>query len=351
MTATRPQELFVYGTLRKGEMRSMLLERCRLIGVVRVPGILHMTSFGYPAAVFNGASSPGIQGEVYRLPDRSEDFMKEIDRAEGTDEGLFSRTVVCGGGNFFHAYEAGPALQEEIKSAETIRNGNWFFGPSLSRTDPFSFAVGFEDIHKLYYRMKHEEGEEKAVFLEGDFPVLVTCPHSTAHTRMGKLKRHEFYTAALGTIAHSALGCHCLYACREQETDPNYYDDCDFKTVVGEILSEKKIRLVVDLHGTGNERAEDLFPGVGIEREFLLGNPDILDMFYASAKEHGIVAGASGVFSAARQMTVAKFAAVRFSVPAIQIEMSDRLRMPETREKEFRKVLDFLPAFIGKVSG
>ena len=351
MTATRPRKLFVYGTLRKGEARSGLLKQCRLIGVVRVPGVLYMTSFGYPSAVFDGTSSPGIQGEVYRLPEDFEDFMREIDRAEGTDEGIFSRTVVRGGGDFFQTYEAGPALEEETRSAGAIRGGNWFFGPSLSRTNPFSFAVGFEAIQKRYYRMKPEPGEERAVFLEGDVPVLVTCPHSTAHTRMGKLKRHEFYTGALGTIAHSALGCHCLYANREQETDPNYYDDCDFKTVVGKILAEKEIRLVVDLHGTGNERPEDLFPGVGKEREFLLGNPDILDMFYVSAKEHGIVAGNPGVFPAARQMTVAKFAATQFSVPAIQIEISDRLRMPQTREEEFRKLLKFLPGFIGKTRG
>ena len=110
-----------------------------------------------------------------------------------------------------------------------------------------------------------------------------------------------------------------------------------------------KIDLVVDIHGTGNERPEDLFPGVGTEREFLLSAPDVLDKFYLTAEEHGIAAGSAGIFPAARQMTVAKFAANRFLVPAIQIEISDRLRMPWRREKEFRRLLGFLLGFLEKV--
>ena len=125
--------------------------------------------------------------------------------------------------------------------------------------------------------------------------------------------------------------------------------DCGFKITLGKILSEAKIDLVVDIHGTGNERPEDLFPGVGTGKEFLLSAPDVLDKFYLTAEEHGIAAGGAGIFPAARQMTVAKFVANRFSVPAIQIEISDRLRMPWRREKEFRRLIGFLLGFVEKV--
>ena len=50
-------------------------------------------------------------------------------------------------------------------------------------------------------------------------------------------------------------------------------------------------------------------------------------------------------------MTVAKFAARRFSVPAIQVEISDRLRMPKVREEEFRNLVGFLLEFVGKTCG
>ena len=348
MTESKPGKLFVYGTLRKGGVRSGHLERCRLLRMMRVPGTLYRTPFGYPAAVFDETSSLTIQGELYELPADSGVFIKSVDRLEGIDEKLFSRSVIRCGEEFFYAYEPSPELRRRISDADIIKSGNWFFAPDLRGADPFSFAVGFENIQKQYYRMKSDGRCEENIFLEGGIPVLVTCPHSTAHTRMGKLKRHEFYTAALGAVLHLVLGCHFLYANREQDTDPNYYDDCGFKTTLGKILSEKKIDLVVDIHGTGNERPEDLFPGVGTEKEFLLSSPDVLDNFYMSAREHEIAAGGTDIFPATRQKTVAKFAANRFSVPAIQIEISDRLRMPWRREKEFRRLIRF---FLGFVEG
>ena len=316
---------------------------------MKVPGALYRTPLGYPAAVFDETSSLTVQGELYDLPPDSEVFIRSVDRLEGVDKKLFSRSVIRCEQESFYSYEPGLELRRQISDADIIKSGNWFSGPALCGEDPFSFAVAFENIQKQYYRMKPAGRSEENIFLEGTVPVLVTCPHSTAHTRMGKLKRHEFYTAALGAVLHLVLGCHCLYANREQETDPNYYDDCGFKTALGKILSEAKIDLVVDIHGTGNERPEDLFPGVGTEREFLLSAPDVLDKFYLTAEEHGIAAGGAGIFPAARQMTVAKFVANRFSVPAIQIEISDRLRMPWRREKEFRRLLGFLLGFVEKV--
>ncbi len=348
MTESKPQKLFVYGTLRKGGARSEHLEQCTLLRMMRVPGTLYCTPFGYPAAVFDETSSLTIQGELYELPPDSEDFMKSVNRLEGVDEKLFSRSVIRCEEELFYAYEPGLELGRQIGDADIIENGNWFSGPVLCGEDPFSFALAFENIQKRYYRMRPDSRSEENIFLEGTVPILVTCPHSTAHVRMGKLKRHEFYTAALGAVAHLVLGCHCLYTNREQDTDPNYYDDCDFKVALGKILSETKIHLVVDIHGTGNERPEDLFPGVGTGREFLLSAPEVLDDFYLSAREHGIAAGGADIFPAARQMTVAKFAANRFSVPAIQIEVSDRLRMPWRREEEFRRLIGFFLGFIEK---
>ena len=349
MTESKPEKLFVYGTLRKGGERSGHLKRCKLLRMMRVPGTLYRTPFGYPAAVFDHTSSLTVQGEVYQLPPDSEVFIRNVDSLEGVGEKLFSRSTIHSEEEFFYAYEPGFEVRRRIGDADIIKSGNWFSDSGFRGADPFSFAVGFENIQKQYYRMKPDGRCEENIFLEGTAPVLVTCPHSTAHTRMGKLKRHEFYTAALGAVLHLILGCHCLYANREQETDPNYYDDCGFKTTLGKILSEIRIDLVVDIHGTGNERPEDLFPGVGKGREFLLSAPDVLDKFYLAAEEHGIVAGGGGIFPAARQMTVAKFAANRFSVPAIQIEISDRFRMPWRREEEFRRLIGFFLGFIEKV--
>ena len=77
MTESKPQKLFVYGTLRKGGTRSGHLERCRLLGMMKVPGALYRTPLGYPAAVFDETSSLTVQGELYDLPPDSRSFYQE----------------------------------------------------------------------------------------------------------------------------------------------------------------------------------------------------------------------------------------------------------------------------------
>ena len=173
MTEPKPQKLFVYGTLRKGGARSAHLERCRLLRMMKVPGALYSTPFGYPAAVFDEASSLTVQGELYELPADSGAFIKSTDRLEGVDEKLFSRSVIRLGEEFFYAYEPSPELRRRISDADIIRSGNWFSYHGPRESDPFSFAVGFENIQKQYYRMKSDGRCEENIFLEGTVRFLL----------------------------------------------------------------------------------------------------------------------------------------------------------------------------------
>ncbi|MDE0519263.1 MAG: gamma-glutamylcyclotransferase, partial [Candidatus Dadabacteria bacterium] len=79
MTESKPEKLFVYGTLRKGGIRSGHLERCRLLRMMKVPGILYRTPFGYPVAVFDETSPLAVWGELYELPSDSELFIGSVD--------------------------------------------------------------------------------------------------------------------------------------------------------------------------------------------------------------------------------------------------------------------------------
>ena len=143
MTEAKPEKLFVYGTLRKGGTRSGHLERCRLLRMMKVPGTLYRTPFGYPAAVFDETSSLTVQGELYDLPPDSEVFIRSVDRLEGVDEKLFSRSVIRCEQESFYSYEPGPDLRRWVSDADIIKSGNWFSGPALCGEDPFFFCRCF----------------------------------------------------------------------------------------------------------------------------------------------------------------------------------------------------------------
>lgn len=120
MTLTK---LFVYGTLRPGDVRwPILAPFVRGDGVPdTVAGELYDTGLGYPAAIFGGQST--IVGLTYDLrTDRLGEALAVLDEEEDTVAGLYRRVrVTTGAGTEAWAYAYGTGLE-----LTPIPSGDWF---------------------------------------------------------------------------------------------------------------------------------------------------------------------------------------------------------------------------------
>lgn len=118
-----PHHLFVYGTLRPGEVRWHHLEPFVMGDGVpaTVAGHLFDTGLEYPAAMFHRDGV--IHGRVYELaPDRMEAALEHLDEVEGAVRGLYHRVVVePSSGHRAWAYECG----EEALLARRLDHGDW----------------------------------------------------------------------------------------------------------------------------------------------------------------------------------------------------------------------------------
>jgi len=342
-------KVFVYGTLLQGESRCSFLSDCKLLKTLEIPGTLYDTKSGYPAAVFDERSRNTIAGELY-IMDNPDNKLKELDEAEGVDSDLFKRVKLSYKGVHFFSYEAGKISKQHIQPVNKIEAGNWRRYSSLSFHDPLGFTLNFEDRQKYLYREPASSDSKGSIYITGDLPLLVTAPHATVHKRMSKLKRQEFYTGALSVILHSLTGCHVLYTNRLIESDPNYYDDSPFKAKLGEVVSQNDIKFLLDLHGTDPDRENDIYPGVGINKEFLLGYDNYLNELMNASKLNEITVGRLDVFPAVKQMTVTKYAARKLGVPSMQVEINRKLREPEKSPDDFIKLVKFLKEYIDALS-
>jgi len=341
-------KIFVYGTLQRGEERSGFMRGCKLSEILEVPGRLFDTGRGYPAALFDDESDRAVSGELYTMEDPSS-RIEELDRVEGTLSGLFRRSTIKYTNSEFYSYEAGPLLKETATDENRIMSGSWRTHSSLAFTDPVDFALRFETHLKDSYKEHPGEDSDGIHYIRGHIPVLVTAPHATAHVRMGKLKRQEFYTGALAVLLHSLTGCHALYTGRLSSLDPNYTDESPFKAKLSEIAGRCGLEFQIDIHGTGSERPRDVFPGVGMNSEFLNGRSESLFELSQAAQSNGISLGSLDVFPAAKQMTVTRFSATRLGVPSMQLEINRDLRRPEIAPADFVKLVNFLKEFIGRL--
>ena len=115
--------LFVYGTLRPGDVRWSLLEPFVAdSGVVdTVAGCLFDTGLDYPAAVFGGDGT--IVGRTYLLhADTLDEALVVLDVEEDTVLGLYRRVQISTGHSVrAWAYEYGDGLD-----LTPIESGDWF---------------------------------------------------------------------------------------------------------------------------------------------------------------------------------------------------------------------------------
>ena len=177
----------------------------------------------------------------------------------------------------------------------------------------------------------------------------MTAPHATNHIRMKKFKVFERYTGALSVLLHSLTGSASLYTNSVSISDPNYYDDCDFKEKLGVICKENRRYFLLDIHGTGEEREYDIYPGVGKDKEFLLGHNEYLEDLFITARKYSISCGSLDKFPASKQQTVTKYAATRLGVPSMQLEINRKYRLPENNPEKFLLLVEFLREFLGKI--
>jgi gamma-glutamylcyclotransferase (GGCT)/AIG2-like uncharacterized protein YtfP len=117
--------LFVYGTLRRGDVRWSFLEPYVHDDGVddTVAGALFDTGLGYPAAVFDPLATTTIIGRTYRLvEDRLDVALAVLDEEEDTVLGLYRRVAVTtGSGRDAWAYAYGAGLE-----LTPIESGDWF---------------------------------------------------------------------------------------------------------------------------------------------------------------------------------------------------------------------------------
>lgn len=338
-------KLFVYGTLLQGERRNLHLDRCNLIESIEIPGKLYDTGRGYPAASFDGYSKETVMGEIYAICGDVDKKLRELDDVEGTESGLYKRKSVHNRHRFY-VYETGDLLKKSLTAENRINFGSWRRHGSFALKNPVEFAIRFENSQKHRYREFPPDDSSGITFLRGEIPILVMAPHATRHLRMGRLKYQEKYSGALSVILHSITGSYALYTHWASSLDPNFYDHAPFKSELLKVVKQFGIKFVLDLHGTKNQRSEDIYPGLGNDREFLFGNDFYLYKLEKSAELNGLILGSLNVFPASTQMTVTKFVSRNLGIPAMQIEINERLRHPESNPFEFEKLVKFLTDYI-----
>jgi len=189
------------------------------------------------------------------------------------------------------------------------------------------------------YREPAEDEAARIGVVPGSVPVVLSAPHGAVHTRQGRAKEEEEYTAALAMLVAALTGAHALYARRRSSTDPNWYAEVPYKERLRQIVEEEKVRFVFDLHGMAPHRSIGIALGTMKGRSCPEQRDEIVRLLEASGFRQDAAfpnrLDVDRTFTArglGEQETVTRFASQCLGVPAAQIELHPSLRVVERRE-------------------
>jgi hypothetical protein len=184
--------------------------------------------------------------------------------------------------------------------------------------------------------------------LRGGIPIIVSAPHATMPFREGAFRFSDGGgTGALAMELHVLANVYVIYTQFRSPSDPNFYDDNDYKRALEQLLKETGAWLVLDIHGSSPKRPYDVDLGT-MNGESLNGEGKLPEQLQRVLRHNGISAISTNYFSASKNQTVTRFVAER-RIPAIQLEINSTWLQPAETDlgaHRFAQVLEALTEFV-----
>jgi hypothetical protein len=211
-------------------------------------------------------------------------------------------------------------------------------------------ALKLDSTLRSRERQPIPSGEPWFTVLNGTQRAIVTAPHATRPFRDGTSRFSDGGgTAELAVALHNVCGVTVMHTTWDSPSDPNYYDDNDFKLRLRELIRDVKPVIVLDLHGSHAHRPYELDVGTMNGRS-LLGRPALVIALVDAFRREGILNISDNFFPAARQQTVVKFASAS-GAPAIQMELSALRVQPSSGDEAAHKFAQTLQAIAEYLGG
>jgi hypothetical protein len=182
-------------------------------------------------------------------------------------------------------------------------------------------------------------------FFPGSTPILVSAPHAVRHVRDRKIKKSDEYTGSIAHLLNQLTGCHSLTVTKLYGGDPNVDSPCIYKDFVASICREHKIAVVLDLHGAAREHDFDIDIG-SIDGQSLLGQTRLLTLLLENITSAGLKNVSQNHFPARRINTITSFTSRELRIPALQLEINRKYRVPGQNPQDFCRLLAGLSRYM-----
>lgn len=181
----------------------------------------------------------------------------------------------------------------------------------------------------MYQEPPSDEDDREFGYKAGCLPILLSAPHSAVHTRCGKLKEEDEYTAGIARLVSGKSGAHVMWLRRRSDEDANWDHQSHYKEVLADIVQKNGIWFVLDIHGAAATRPFDIAVGTANGKSC---SEVAENLIVSTLRDRGLVVEVNPYgFQAAGEGTVTYFARNALRISAVQLELNAHLRVPQRR--------------------
>ena len=196
-------------------------------------------------------------------------------------------------------------------------------------------------------------GEDWFEVKHGSSNVLIVATHATRPTREGKLRFPDGGSGSLAVMLAELTDSTVIYTKYASPSDPNYYDDNDFKRALARLLEAEKPKIVLDIHASHWYRPYDVDFGT-MDGKSIRGNRWIIRSLISHLEREGMSNFSMDYFAASKRETVTKFVS-RQGIPCVQLEFNSNYTSHQydsetVRPQMFAQALQGLVRFVEDVN-
>lgn len=181
-------------------------------------------------------------------------------------------------------------------------------------------------------------------YISGKRKILFTAGHTTSQIREGNIKQPDAGTGSIAVILNKLRDVPILFTTYQSPSDPNYYDDNDFKRTLSEIVDSIKPIIVIDLHGSNPIRPYDVDFGTMKETSYL-NRKDLFDSLCIELSLNSLENQSLDFFPAQTNQTITKFLYNK-NIPCIQLEINSNFLSPDRGDIYAQKTSQLLQALL-----
>ncbi len=196
----------------------------------------------------------------------------------------------------------------------------------------------FNSVHKNRKDFASVNKNKDHVILEGKNNILLSAPHGVSQLRLGKLKFKEIGSLATALYLKNHSNCHLIAKTKNNGDDANFDETSSYKSDLGKIIKDKNIKYVLDIHGLAAKRECDINLGTHLgqniktdEKAFDVLLKNLTKINFKVSVDQPFMGGGN---------TISGFAANKFGVWSLQIEINCEITNKKENFPKFQKLLE-----------